>query len=313
MKASMQASRTGTPKHNDRSFDYMKEDHIDPDRVKDNVYMSYKNLPFAESERTYYKDHYSDWLNEQNAKYRKQGNYTKCRTIRQLLTSPRTRPEEMILQIGNKDEAPSADLFESCVRDYLKTVQQYSSNYHIIDVAIHKDEATPHAHIRGIWDYTDKNGHLHICQGKALDELGIESPNPDLPANSRFNNPKMAIQKEMRETWYDICEDHGLTIDRVPNRENSEHMKIRELIIKRQTEAIRQNEEKLQGQVQELEQKQEALDLIEEEIRRAERELEEKAGRHRAKRLAQSKELAKMLGNFAKDLMPEPDNRGRDR
>ena len=86
LKVSMITARAGTAKHNDRTFDYLKESHIDPSRVKDNIYMSYKNLPFTEAEKAYYKDHYSGWLNTQNKKYREKGKRDKIRSTAKLLS-----------------------------------------------------------------------------------------------------------------------------------------------------------------------------------------------------------------------------------
>jgi len=306
LKVSMITARAGTAKHNDRTFDYLKESHIDPSRVKDNIYMSYKNLPFTEAEKAYYKDHYSGWLNTQNKKYREKGKRDKIRSTAKLLSRKMTAPEETILQIGNRKESPSKEVFESCVRKYMEYLQGFSSNCHILNVAIHNDEETPHAHIRCVWDYTDENGHLHIGQGRALKELGIPLPDNELPENGRYNNRKITFQKEARMHWQQIAKEHGIEIETEPDYSNREHLHKQELIIREQKKEIQENEKTLAKQALELTQNQEALRILMEILREAEKEVEEKGEKSKArKRLEQAGLAGFLTPEIVRDFLKE--------
>ena len=85
---------------------------------------------------------------------------------------------------------------------------------HLLSIALHGDETSPHAHIRRVWDYETKDGPT-LGQDKALQAAGVELPDPSKP-KGRYNNRKMTFDAMMREKWLDICERHGLRLDREP-------------------------------------------------------------------------------------------------
>lgn len=258
MKATLHCGKRGSADHNDRNFDYENcgDGHIDPSRVKDNYYQSYKDIfPFKKAEEQFYKDQYSDWIKEQNKSNRRTRNQNRKKTVKSLLKSPYTKPSEMILQIGNRKEHPDPQVFADCVHDFVKSMAPYAENYHILNVAIHNDEATPHAHIRGIWDYVDESGNRHISQNKGLEALGIPLPEKEAPV-SVHNNRKITFDATIREKWYDICEEHGIEIDRQPNYENQVHMEKAQLIIhdlKKEIDELEKENEMLREQIEMLE------------------------------------------------------------
>lgn len=258
MKATLHCGKNGSADHNDRNFDYINsgDGHIDPERVKDNIYISYKNiLPFKKAEEQFYKDQYSDWIKEQNTKNKQSKHTQRKKTIKSLLNGSYTKPDEIILQIGNRKEHPDASVFSDCVMDFVKAMAPYGENFHIIDIAVHKDEETPHAHIRGVWDYIDENGNRHISQNKGLEELGIPLPYPDQDTGL-YNNRKMTFHAEIRETWYKICEEHGIQIDRAPIKDNQIHMTKSQLIISdltKENQKLREENIQLSKRIQNLE------------------------------------------------------------
>lgn len=127
-------------------------------------------------------------LEAQNEKYRKRRQYGYIRSIDDLMKSEKTQAREMILQIGNKDNHIDKDVLKACIQQFNNEFnKRYGANVHILDIAIHNDEATPHAHIRFICDYIDKDGFKKISTDKALRELGIKPPKETAKAD-RYNN-----------------------------------------------------------------------------------------------------------------------------
>lgn len=244
MKATFHCGKKGSADHNDRNFDYMScgDGHIDPDKVKNNVYQSYKNIfPFKKAELQFYQDQYTPWIKQQNMA-NKLGKTSRKKTARSLLNGSYTKPTEIILQIGNRKEHPEAAVFADCVQDFITSLAPYADNFHILNIAIHNDEHTPHAHIRGVWDYIDHYGNRHISQTKGLEALQIPLPNPDMEVSMR-NNRKMVFDTILRKKWYDICEEHDLEIDRVPVPDHLIHLEKENYILldmKKQIDTLEQ-------------------------------------------------------------------------
>lgn len=225
MKATIRNSRKGSADHNDRNYDVTLDGHIDKIRMATNIYQNCynnENITFSEAESRYYKEHYSGWTEKQNMKHIKSRHKELCRDIDDLLKNQRYAPEETWLQIGGVNGTVDEYTFEVCVRDYIDELMKYQDNIHVLDWAIHYDEATPHAHIRKVYDYVDENGDRHISQTRALKELGFECLDRTA-AEGRRNNPKMAFDGYMRDIWYDICERHGVVIERSVT-ETHDHM-----------------------------------------------------------------------------------------
>ena len=236
MKAVMHNGREGSGKHNDRTFLQGKSEqdqqdmapHIDSDMTamnrtwrigyKDKGWVSGAGGDIEAAERAYYKKAYSAAQDAKNARYRAQRHPERCRSTDDLYTGKLTRPEEQILQIGSKDDQISPETFYACVKDYIKGIEDWNRAHgrhmRILSIAIHFDEATPHAHIRRVWEYEGRDGRT-IGQDKALEAAGVPLPDPSKP-KGRHNNRKMTFDRDMRDMWLDICERHGLDIDREP-------------------------------------------------------------------------------------------------
>ena len=234
MKASMHSGREGSGKHNDRSFLQGKSEqeqremapHIDAAKTKNNLIWIIGNKGWHKgawgdieaAERAYYKKTYSATQDTKNARYKAQRHPERCRSTDDLYTTKQTRPEEQILQIGSKDDPVTLEVFKACVMDYVKALNEWNRNHgrhmRILSIAIHSDETSPHAHIHRVWEYDSKDGRA-LGQDKALEAAGVPLPDPG-KAKGRHNNRKMTFDATMRGIWYDICEAHGLQIDREP-------------------------------------------------------------------------------------------------
>ena len=234
MKASMHNGREGSGRHNDRTFLQGKSEqerremapHINAARTADNVTWRVGRKGWHKgtggdieaAERDYYRRRYGAAQEAKNARYKAQRHPERCKTTDDLYTGRLTRPEEQILQIGSKDEQVSPEVFRACVQDYIKELNAWNKSHgrhmQILSVAIHFDETSPHTHIRRVWEYDSKDGRA-LGQDKALQAAGVPLPDPG-KAKGRHNNRKMTFDAQMRDKWLDICEAHGLQIDREP-------------------------------------------------------------------------------------------------
>lgn len=227
MRATIHNGRTShlgafTPKHNDRSFNISHAEHIDPERVKLNRYWNWtgKEITFEDAERTFYEKHIRQHLDAQNARYRAQRHAERAKTMDEYRKSPQTCPEEVILQIGKLGETIPADMMTRIIQEQINWEQKTFPGVRVLDVALHMDEqGAPHIHERRAWIYTDRDKNLAISQNKALEQMGVELPNPDKP-RGRFNNRKQTFSRMCREHLLQICREHGLEIEEIPQEKS---------------------------------------------------------------------------------------------
>lgn len=227
MRATIHNGRTShlgafTPKHNDRSFNISHAEHIDPERVKLNRYWNWtgKEITFEDAERAFYEKYIRQHLDAQNARYRAQRHAERAKTMDEYRRSPQTCPEEVILMIGKAGDTIPADMMARIIQEQINWEQRQFPGVKVLDVALHMDEqGAPHIHERRAWVYTDKDGNLAISQNKALEQMGIELPNPDRP-RGRFNNRKQVFSRMCREHLLQICREHGLEIEEIPQEKS---------------------------------------------------------------------------------------------
>lgn len=227
MRATIHNGRTSnlgafTPKHNDRNFNINHAEHIDPERVKLNRYWNWTGKPttFEAAEQAFYETHIRKHLDAQNARYRTQRHAERAKTMDEYRKSPQTCPEEVILQIGKMGDTIPADMMARIIQEQINWEQQQFPGVKVLDVALHMDEqGAPHIHERRAWVYTDRDGNLAISQNKSLEQMGVELPNPNKP-RSRFNNRKMIFSRMCREHLLQICREHGLEIEEIPQEKS---------------------------------------------------------------------------------------------
>ena len=185
------AGKHGTynPKHNGRSFDLSNSEHIDPERVQQNIYWDcYNGIrsalqpkdvdsladTFEEVEKLYYKLHYTNFTERQNERNAKIRHTERNRSTEDLLTSKKTCPEESIYQLGTlESHASPKELFQIATEFMDEFHERFGKHVHILDWALHLDEGTPHIHERHVFDCENKYGEIAPQQEKALEALGL--------------------------------------------------------------------------------------------------------------------------------------------
>lgn len=228
MRATIHNGRTSTlgaftPKHNDRNFNINHAEHIDPERVKLNRYWNWTGNPettFEAAEQAFYERHIRKHLDAQNARYKAQRHAERVKSMDEYRRSPQTCPEEVILMIGKAGDTIPADMMARIIQEQINWEQKQFPGVKVLNVALHMDEqGAPHIHERRAWIYTDKDGNLAISQNKSLEQMGVELPNPNKP-RSRFNNRKMTFSRMCREHLLQICREHGLEIEEIPQEKS---------------------------------------------------------------------------------------------
>lgn len=244
-------------KHNDRKFDINKSSHIDPDKQNLNAYWhafikSNPDMSFEESEKKAYKMLFSDYVDYQNKKHIERRQYKRVRTTDDIWRNKNTKPEEVILQIGNKDNFPNPKVFSSIYTDLAIKMNNWRDKhgncFYNLNMSVHLDETTPHIHLRRVWVATDPETGFKIPrQELALEQSGVPLPDPTKP-KSRTNNRKMTFDKMMRGWFQDICIKHGLDIDiePLPTRKH----KTKEIYIDEQIQAKQGELERLTADVE---------------------------------------------------------------
>lgn len=248
------------PKHNDRSFDVGNSEHIDAERVSQNIYWDcfngYRTIDeqgdpdkaletFSDIELVFYKQNYTGYIEGQNARNALTRHTERNRTIEQVLANKKTCPEETVYQIGTMDEHISEELLLEIVTEFMAELdRRFGSRIHTLDWALHMDESTPHIHERHVFDAENQYGEIFPQQEKALEELGFELPNPARKA-SKFNNRKMVFDAACRLLLFDIAEKHGLRLEREPEYGGRKYLEKQDFILMQQKKKLEQGEAKL--------------------------------------------------------------------
>lgn len=267
------------PKHNDRQFDIDDSDHIDLERAKRNVYWDcYNGIrsasvtgkedeivdSFEEVEQLFYKIHYQDYVEGQNARNFKNHHPERNRTTDDIRTHKKTCPEETIYQIGTKDEYVNPDVLLTIVTEFITELSdRFGEHFHLLNWSLHLDESTPHIHERHVFDCKNAYGEIFPQQEKALETLGFELPNPEKKAG-RFNNRKMVFDATCRILLFDICKKHGLELEEEPSYGGRKYLEKQDYIRMKQKKDIASLEESIQSQIEVVNQKK--YEIFEQEV-----------------------------------------------
>lgn len=249
LRVSQHSGRSGSAKHNDRSFLRDRSDawrqehapHIDTARTGENVVWTWNGQTDVEAaERAWYTETYQDALERTNERYRHEGHADRCKTPDDLYMGRLTRPEEMILQVGDRNTDIDLGRLGQALDAYLGRLDEWNDSHgghmHVLSMALHLDETSPHVHIRRVWDYTDRDGLTRLGQGKALERAGIPLPDPSKPVG-RYNNRKMAFDSLARGWWQEACLAQGWEIE-TEARPNMRHKEKRDFIYDQMTAEI---------------------------------------------------------------------------
>ena len=225
LRVSQHSGRQGSAKHNDRSFMVGRSNewrlehapHIDTTRTMENVVWTWDGQTDIEtSERTWYEQEYQQAQERTNDRYRREGHADRCKTTDQLYEGRLTRPEEMILQVGTQADNIDPAEFAQAVDRYLDKLDEWDTAHgghmHILSIALHVDESSPHLHIRRVWDYRDGDGLTRLGQARALEAAGVPLPDPTKPTG-RYNNRKMSFDSMARGWWQECCREQGWDIE----------------------------------------------------------------------------------------------------
>ena len=171
MKRTISAMRgKGSLTHNRRDF---IAENVDSSRTPLNV--EYRN----EDIRTVYHELFDDALARYNEKQTRKDRmiddyYEKIRTGKQEKLF-----EELIIQIGNKDDmsasSESGQLARQMLDEYMQSFQQRNPTLRVFSAHLHMDEATPHLHIDFVPFTTGSKRGLEtrVSLKKALEALGF--------------------------------------------------------------------------------------------------------------------------------------------
>lgn len=204
----------GLASHNDRTAKGVCP--LYPDKTSLNLYYQWNGTghkDFKEAEIAFYRRCYSADLERKNTNYKKQRHYENVRTIEQVYYGQKTKPMESWFQFGNRDGSCDAITLRKIWNTFAKRMHDagYLDNYHVLDLAMHLDEATPHIQIRSIIDYTDGYGNRVINQNKGLEAMGFDRPNADAK-ESRTNNRLVSWTKWQRDTLQEIAQEYGIEV-----------------------------------------------------------------------------------------------------
>ena len=171
MKRTISAMRgKGSLSHNSRQF---IAENVDSSRTPLNV--EYRN----EDIRAVYHELFDDALARYNEKQTRKDRiidnyYEKIRTGKQEKLF-----EELIIQIGNKDDmnasSENGQLARQMLDEYMQSFQQRNPTLRVFSAHLHMDEATPHLHIDFIPFTTGSKRGLEtrVSLKKALEALGF--------------------------------------------------------------------------------------------------------------------------------------------
>ena len=234
------------PKHNDRQFDVANSDHIDQERAKQNVYwdcyQGYRFLTdmtqedqitysFEQIEQDFYSERYDDFCEAQHERNRKTGHTGRDRSTKDLWEDKKTCPEESLIQIGTMEKSVSPAVLAEIAAEFFEEF---------------------HIHERHVFDCENRYGEIAPQQEKALETLGFERPHPDQKA-SKLNSRKITFDAACRVMLFDICERHGLHLDREPEYGGRAYLKKQDNILLKQKEKMAVQDQQIESKEAELE------------------------------------------------------------
>lgn len=243
--------------HNDRNFTSDNPRH-DPKKSINNQYMvlddngGLRNLRQGENlhnfELEYYSKHFKQHIDAQNERYLSARHADKTKTIEDYYTSSRTCPEESILQIGGKNNNIDYLDFVCAVDFYVRNHNAQHPNSPIIDVSIHADESSPHAHIRRVYLANDKYGYEQVTQHGSLEAEGYTLPKPDEP-RGRYNNLKIPYSADCRNHWIDTCLAFGFSVEKEAAGASRKHIDTAQYKLERDLESLNQVTEEIEHEM----------------------------------------------------------------
>lgn len=240
MKATLRIGK-GKAGHNDRS-NTENNKFIDKTKIEKNKFYiinrTEKDIEFEEvkagnnvfynHELEKYTEYFGEALKKQNEKHLERRQKNRIKNMEDILNNEKTEPDEIVLQIGDKEKHANEKELEDCVKEFIKRINLlFGENIKLLDVGFHFDEKTPHAQFRYTLGYHDKDNNLRVGTTKALRELGIERPDKTKKTD-RYNNEKITFTDIMRKHWYMIIKKHNIEIDEEVKSPSQRHLNLLE-------------------------------------------------------------------------------------
>ena len=149
MKGTRHNGRSGkngvyNPLHNDRRFNPEHSEHIDNERVRQNIYWDCyqgyttmedqgkeNNFSFEQIELAFYEEHYGNYVMKQNERHVKARHPDRCKEVEDVWKNKKTCPEESIYQLGTIDEHASVETLILVFDEFKKEFdERFGSNVH---------------------------------------------------------------------------------------------------------------------------------------------------------------------------------------
>lgn len=232
------ARKDKSGKHNDRNFNLDHASHIAQDRCRENKYYTYNGeteQKFCNIEQAYYQEHFAGYLEKKNQKRKAINHKERIQKMSDYYKSRNSRPEDMLIQIGDMNDHVSGEQLWAVANLYRQRFDEaYGEHCKILTMALHMDEATPHIHIRRVWQAEDEKGDLCVSQHRGLSALGFVEENTEKDIG-KYNNAKKTFSRTDRTILRNVCEELGIDIE--PDRGiPSEHLDTIQYKLKKDTE-----------------------------------------------------------------------------
>lgn len=235
-------------KHNSRTAGIGA--HVDRSRICKNIYLTFdvegtvkeytgdETVDFDAHEARIYETLFTDSLKAQNDRYRAKGHKAKIKTMNQYRES--SPPEEIIFQIGSRDDAIPEYVVLDAVKQWVAYMSEKYPLIKVLDISYHGDEGQEqgHVHVRQVYCAQGKDA-LEVSERKCLQQMGIERPDMS-KEQSRYNHPKQTLTADARAAWI-RCVDElnlGVQIIETPKEPRKESLTKEEYIHKKITEDV---------------------------------------------------------------------------
>lgn len=229
-------------KHNSRNGKGLNRPHVDKEKSKYNLYWNClekkwrNNDNFEKMEKEYYNERFGSALKKQNERHKKNGHSERCKTMSEFRKGRTTKPEEELIQIGDKGNTVSAEVLLEVFKDYIDWHNKEFPEVKFLNVSLHVDEeCAPHIHTRRLWEIEKNDGTVEICEKEVLRRHNIELFDPN-EKESQYNNRKMTYTKMTRDKLLEICLQHGLDVETEVKDGKAKHLQPDAYKVKRKLE-----------------------------------------------------------------------------
>lgn len=225
----------GNLKHNTREFE-SREAEYDASRTCDNIYVAYaqpegkkatyykmKNHQYEPAIKKFYADIFGSYINAQNERNIAARHSERCKTADERYEA-HNGVKEVILQIGNKDQAPDSKCLLEATITLMQHINDHYKQVEVLGFAMHLDETTPHVHLELAFKALNERGEAVPDITKALQQAGVMRPDPQAQ-RGRYNNELMTFTKDIQQVFLQKAREQDLTLDDIEHN-SSKHLTV---------------------------------------------------------------------------------------